>query len=363
MRGLRLTGGLLLSAALAASLPEFDALSPCPAHADERTEKLPEPGEIKHEAVSDVLPRDRNELGIGERAFFWIERPKPKDAAEHPRARREAAAGAGLADYMIWTVTDNSTFLPTVTRVGDRTILAVGLSDRAGQFSVGAEYLRPGDAEDRLREWQPVVPAPGAAQRDPPGADQKPVAPGAEDAAWEKKLYRLCDLRKARETPFDDVERLAREILSEPRTDKDQALVYFHLAELYAQSGMVHPERVLEYSRRALALPVDPIQRTILYIYRGDASLARRGEATFYERRRAAAVEYLQGLAEIARHDLPAESRERQFMRIYHGDDGDEGAKQMQKVHEFNARVDFETTLLQYRQLLRQQLKSLFFPR
>src|SRR5262249_35110410 len=137
----------------------------------------------------------------------------------------------------------------------------------------------------------------------------------------------------------------------------------FHLAELYAQSGMVHPDRVLEYSRLALALRLEPIQRTTLFIYRGDACLARRAGGTFYERRRAAALEYARGLAEIARHDLPVKPRERQLMTKFSGEDPDgEARQQMQKALDFNARVEFETTLLQHRDLIRQQLKALFFP-
>jgi hypothetical protein len=341
-------------------------LLPRPVRATEPEANADEPGEIKHETVEEFpLPRDRTSFGIGELVFFWVERPRANPPGPWAAGGREFAPRSELGDFVVWTVTDNSTMLPTVTRIGDRTILSVGLSNRDGQLSIAADYLKPaGAVDDQLAKWQPALPPRGAAQRDPPAADDKQaVAPDADNPDWKKKLYRLCDLRKARETPFDVVEQLAREILAESLADADQALVYFHLAGLYAQSGMVHPDRVLEYSRLALALPLEPIQRTTLFIYRGDACLARRAGATFHERRRAAALEYLRGLAEIARHDLPARPRERQLMHIFHGDDPDGKAiEQMQEERDFNARVDFETTLLQHRDLIRQQLKALFLP-
>jgi hypothetical protein len=355
---------LFRSSVVALALLSATFLPPGLVGADQPDAEADEPGEIKTEAISDVLPRDRSEFGIGEHVYVWIERPRPK--RPDPRAAgRQVAPRNELRDFVVWTATDNSTMLPTITRIGDRTILAVGLSDRDSQLSIAADFLKPAGAiHDQLAKWEPAAPARGPAQPDPPVADDKnAVAAGAGDPAWKKKLYRLCDLRKARETPFDDVERLAREIFSEPLADGDQALVYFHLAELYAQSGMVHPDRVLEYSCLALALPLEPSQRTTLFIYRGDACLARRAGATFNERRRAAAFEYARGLAEIARHDLPVKPRERQLTTIFSGDDDDgEGKQQMQKVRDFNARVDFETTLLQHRDLIRQQLKALFFP-
>jgi hypothetical protein len=172
------------------------------------------------------------------------------------------------------------------------------------------------------------------------------------------------DLQQARRTPFEDVERQAREILAEPLAPADQGLVYFHLAQIYAQSGMIHPERVLEYSRRALALPLEPIQRTTLAIYRGDACLARQTSQTFSQRRRAAAIEYLCGLGEIAWHKLPAEPPQRKMMTLLDTNDPEERrahSKLMKEAHEHNKRVKFQETLIQHRSLLGQQLRALYF--
>lgn len=340
-RGFRFTG-LLIAAVLCSDLGTAVSREPA---GNER-----ELGEIRHLAVSEApLPRDRADFGIGEQVFFWVETPVV-DAWNRP----DADVAKRSPGFVVWTASDLSTVLPTVTQTGDRTIVSIGLSGEDRQFDVGVAKLdhRP-LTDDRTEHWQPAESEDAALL----GVEAD------EDMDWKTTLHRLIELRQPRKTPFKDVERLAREIFSRPLTAPDQALVYFHLAELYAQSGMIYPERVLAYSRRALDRPLDPIRRTTLSIYRGDACLASRSNMTFDERRQLAAIEYLRGLAEIAWHELPAKPRLRKLAYSYDVDDvaGPEEAKQMQEVRDYNARVDFETTLMQHRSLIRQQLLALGF--
>lgn len=323
--------------------------------ADESKEQTSDQDEIKTQTLSELPgPRDRKELGIGEQVYCWIERPVGKP--------RETDAILDR-DLIIWSVTDSSTMLPVITRRGDKSILTVALSDKDGQMSINATPLDRNRITDDSH-WQAASPPAE------PKSDQQPIV-AEEDAdeqpAWKKQLFRMLNLRESGKTPFDNVEQMAGEILAESLTDKDQAFVYFHLAELYAQSEMIHPDRVLEYSRRALALPLEPAQRTKLYIYRGDACLARRSDQTFEGRCEVARKEYFEGLKETSRHDLPNEAPERKMTIRYDGPqlgpDGREAPeiKALREAHEYNTRVDFQSTLIQHRKILWQQIKALHF--
>lgn len=321
--------GLLVAAALTSAQATADSKDE-----EESAKTSREQAEIRYQSVSEApLPRNRSEFGIGEQIYFWLE-------------RYDSPPGKRSSEFVVWTATDLSTVLPTITRRTDRTVVTVALAAADCEFSVGVVELdvKP-STDNRTARWQPTASA---------NADRTQIA-DAEDIRWKAELYRLITLREGRKTSFEAVEREARTILAKPLTESDQALVYFHLAELYAQSGMIHPDRVLEYSRRALALPLDPIRRTTLSIYRGDARLAIPTDETFDERRRAAAIEYLHGLAEIAWHELPANPRPRKFMILYDGESPDE-IKRVEEVRDFNVRVDFEATLIQHRRLIRQQL-------
>ena len=254
--------------------------------------------------------------------------------------------------------------LPTVTRLHKRSILTVALSDRDTQFNIGAAYLDPTKSiDDRSNDWKPVEP-PANAQRDI--QDMPGEARDGRDSTWPKGLGNLLNLRDGRNTPFDKVEETAREILADPLSNRELAFVYFHLTELYAQAGMIHPDRVLEYSQRAIALPLAPTQRTTLLIYRGDAYLARRSNETFAERRRAATVEYLRACFRDRRFpDLPVDPPKRKPMILFDGDDdlAREGRKQMKEVGEYNANVDLQGDLIQHRNVIWQQLEALYVPK
>jgi hypothetical protein len=324
--------------------------------ADEVNERDANPDKIQTQTLSELPgPRDRKDLGIGEQVYCWIERPvvRPDD----PAASLEK-------ELLIWSVTDTSTMLPVVTRRGDRSILTVALSDKDGQLSINARPIDHKHFADDT-DWQPAVPS------SEPNADQQPVIAKEEEddqPQRNKKLFgQLQDLYDARKTSFEKVEEVANEILVNPMTDKDRALIYFNLAELYAQSGMVHPVRVLEYSRRALDLPLEPAQRTTLYIYRGDACLVRRSDQTFEARCDAARREYFEGLKETSKHDLPNEAPARKMIVRFDIDDLRPDAreapiiKQNRENQAHNDRVDFQSTLIQHRKLLWQQIKALHF--
>src|SRR5262249_36349754 len=89
---------------------------------------------------------------------------------------------------------------------------------------------------------------------------------------------------------------------------KERGQIYYMLAHVHAQSGLVHPERVIEYAQKALAQPLEPLQVPRMYVYWGDAVQVSRGNEPLTERRKWSAVVYLAGLRELLQHPLPAKA-------------------------------------------------------
>ena len=114
-----------------------------------------------------------------------------------------------------------------------------------------------------------------------------------------RKLNELDKLRNGAQTPFDEVEAIGAKLLIEYPTESEQARTYSVLAGVYATTGQRHPQKTIDYCRKALALPLDPDKCLILYSYWGDAvQFAHRGVQgnELAAVRREAVVPYLEGL-------------------------------------------------------------------
>jgi len=125
----------------------------------------------------------------------------------------------------------------------------------------------------------------------------------------DKELGALERLRKGKETPFAEVEDRAKRALEDHPSREDQGQVYYQIAHTYAQSGISVKERaekVVEYSKKGLEYPLDPIRRLHLWEYWGDGLQFAGPAESFAERRKAAAVAYLKGLKESQKYNVPA---------------------------------------------------------
>lgn len=119
------------------------------------------------------------------------------------------------------------------------------------------------------------------------------------------ELKALDSLRKGRETPLDIVDKRGQELLRKYRDEKDQGRIYYQLAHIHAQSGLVQPARAIEYAETGLKFPLEPSQRSRLYVYLGDARLVAEGDQPFTSKRKLAATGYLGGLKEVSKMNLP----------------------------------------------------------
>jgi len=89
---------------------------------------------------------------------------------------------------------------------------------------------------------------------------------------------------------------------------EEKGKIYYQLAEVYAQSGQLIPNKTSEFSKKALEYPLDPVKQLQLYVYWGDAiQVAHRGvhNQELVAARRKAVMPYLQGLKEALKHNLP----------------------------------------------------------
>jgi hypothetical protein len=124
------------------------------------------------------------------------------------------------------------------------------------------------------------------------------------------ELYKLDRLRKGKQSPLEVVEQQAAELLKKYTALKDQGQIYYQLAHIYAQSGQIQPQQTIAHAMKALELPLEPVQKLKLYTYWGDALRRVHQKSPIAERRRQAAVPYLEGLREAGRYNLPEKAPE-----------------------------------------------------
>lgn len=123
-----------------------------------------------------------------------------------------------------------------------------------------------------------------------------------------KKINEIDKLRSGFSTPFDEVEKRCNELLEEYPDPNDQGKIYFELVQVEGQSGFQRPAKILEFINKALECPQEPLKKTRLYIYWGDAiQVANRGvhNQELIVARHEAAIPYLLGLKETLKYNLP----------------------------------------------------------
>ena len=307
-------------------------------------------GKIRHRAVAEVpLPRDRTSFGIGEEVEYWVE---PQD-------------GEGPDAIIAWRVAGGATVYPVV---GPATVVTLGME--AGSFTVAAGRrdrvaagAKPAPAGD-LQKWARAQLAAF------PKGERDPLAdglPAARDYPKELRaaLYRLDGMRQGFDTSFDEVDEAGRKLLAKYPGAKERGQIYYMLAHVHAQSGLVHPERVIDYAKQALAQPLEPLQVPQLYVYWGDATQIARRNQPLAERRKWAAVVYLAGLGELLQQPLPAKAPElpgvgRGLVRDAVPRQVEEMRRLQQKQMEARRRAEFQTAMIQHRKVLTGQLAALY---
>jgi RNA polymerase sigma factor (sigma-70 family) len=312
-------------------------------------------GQIKHRTVAEFpLPRDRLQFGIGEEVDFWVEGDPALD---------------DLAAVVAWHVQGAGTVYPIV---GVATILTLDVTDKEGQLTViparrdlGIGGRRRPDAlEQDLRTWlrDQIAALPQRALQ--PVYGPPPNFEYREELR--KDVYEKLDaLRKGTETPFAQLDDLGRTLLAKYSAPTEAGQIYYHLAHLHAQADLAHPERVIEYARKALAYPLEAWQVSRLFTYWGDAVQVARANEAVTERRKWAALPYLAGLWTVLQHPLPEKAPELPGVGAYDIDDPTSDAGRLIiKRHEEQmiARrlAEFQRTMVQHRDVLTGQLVALY---
>lgn len=121
----------------------------------------------------------------------------------------------------------------------------------------------------------------------------------------EKKLAEVDKLRAGMKTPFNEVEKRCKSLLAEYTKPEEQARIYYQWAHVEGQSFLQHPDKELEYVKKALSLPLEPEKRLQLYMYWGNAiEVSRRGVKgqKLKIARRESVAPYLQALADCEKY-------------------------------------------------------------
>jgi hypothetical protein len=310
-------------------------------------------GTIKHRAVVLYpLPRDRTVFGIGEEVEFWLDPPGREDA--------EAV--------IAWHVHGAGTVYPLI---GPGTLLKFAVTREDGKLSVvaarrdfGTDTTKQKQAAADLGKWLRAQIASLPKRQAVPDGDDPP-APVEYPKELRDELSRLDAMRKGTGTDFARVDEVGRTLLQKYPGPKERGQIYYWLAHVHAQSGLVHPERVMEYTRKALEQPLEPLQVPRLYVYWGDAIQVSRVKDPAAERRKWSALVYLAGLREVLEYSLPAKAPElpaitRGLLRDPRGGINEEARRRNAEQWAARRRAEFQRDMVQHRNILVGQLAGLY---
>jgi hypothetical protein len=231
---------------------------------------------IGHRTREEVPgPRDRTDIGGGEMVDCRIENWQ---------------AGDRMGD-VVWEASGGGSVWPLT---GPSTVLTADVLEAAGTVAVRATV----NGSETKGIDNPAV-------RTPVFGDSAPTARSETKHDLSSALRALDGLRRGSNTPFDQVERSAGELLRKHPDPKDQGQIYYELAHIYAQSGLVRPQSAIDCVKKAMQCPLTPQQQIRLYGYWGSALLMLKRTDPLPERRRAATIVFLDGLRQLCKLDLP----------------------------------------------------------
>lgn len=113
----------------------------------------------------------------------------------------------------------------------------------------------------------------------------------------------LYEVWRQRDRDLAGAEASGLQLLKKYEKPEEQALIYYQLAEIYAQSGQISPSKTVEYAEAGWWYLHDPVKKARLFVFWGDALQLSKG-------RREVARIYLRGLKFCLRFGLPGEKPE-----------------------------------------------------
>ena len=311
--------------------------------------------EIGHRVIDEDETPGRFELGGGEQAHLWIDKWRDIDLL-----KCEDGTYRKVHDSMGDVVWESSGAGDVFPIVGAWTVLTAGFTEKdeagfvhATVFDSGTKGVDP-----------PVVKSLG-----PNLPEQQPAKPQNGRAETKMKLsnalWATDRLRHGRETPFAEVERRIAGLLKQYPAPKDQGQIYYEAAHVYAQTGLIRPQAAVDYAKKALQLPVEPVQRIRLYGYWGGTVFMLKRTDQFPQRRLAAVIVFLDGLAELRKFNLPEKAPERPAMGANYDDAPTEiEARRMEEQNRREAaaweQARFLEQMIQYRDAMIGQIVWLY---
>ena len=267
--------------------------------------------QIGHRVIDEDETPGRLELGGGEQVSLWIDHWRDIDLL-----KREDGTYREVRDSMgdvVWESSGASVVFPVI---GPSTVLTADIGEKDERGSVQATAFDSGTKGVD----PPVVDSLGPDQ--PEDQPAKPPNGQAETRAdLLHQLWAVDRLRSGRKTPFDEVERRIGNLLKQYPAPKDQGQIYYEAAHVYAQTGLVRPQAAIEYAKKALQFPVEPVQRIRLYGYWGGAVFMLKRTDPFPQRRLAAATIFLDGLVQLRQFKVPEKATELSSAEYIAGDE------------------------------------------
>lgn len=168
---------------------------------------------------------------------------------------------------------------------------------------------------------------------------------------------------------LERLEEAAMPLLAKAQTPEQKGQIYAILGATFAQSGQVTPAKTVEYVKKALEYPQEPLKKTRLLTYWGDAvqvaNAGARGQQLAAARREAA-VPYLMVLKEMLTNQIPAEKPEAPMATFftYGGPKDSPEAARLRAEQEAQAaaqaRVRFQRNMIVQRQAATDQIVFLY---
>lgn len=186
---------------------------------------------------------------------------------------------------------------------------------------------------------------------------------GLTQDEFQQGLATLVGLRAGEATSRDEVEAKLAELTQRFTAPEELGEIYYAAAHIYAQTGLKHPDLVVQHSRTALETLTAPDKRIRLYVYLGDGMMALNRSLPEDERKsrkeatRDSIEIYMEGLQEAETYNVPEERPEIGSMtRLSEDATAEERQEAYVEYEEASAKVHVQQNIHKYRWALRQQV-------
>jgi len=191
----------------------------------------------------------------------------------------------------------------------------------------------------------------------------------AQENDLDRRLFEINSRLAGKKTDTGNLEKECLKLLEEYDSNEDQGRIYSAIAFIYSQSGMIQPEKTVEYCKKALMYPLEIATACQMYVFWTDALQIEYSNSTgqkFASARREIIIPCLTGLKLILNNKIPKEMQEPPAVSnfYYHGPQSNLEYQKLLKKHNdeilTRKRVMMQNKLLQHRNVLIDKCVSLY---